>query len=86
MRTTLDLPDPLMRELKARAAMDGVKLKDYFAAMVREALQRPPGAAAAPVRSPAPVFQRQNPATLPTLPVLSNAQLGALLDAEDAGQ
>lgn len=86
MRTTLDLPDPLMRELKARAAMDGVKLKDYFAAMVREALLRPPGAASPPARSPAPVFQRKNPGALPTLPVLNNAQLGALLDAEDAGQ
>jgi hypothetical protein len=85
MRTTLDLPDALMRELKARAAMDGVKLKDYFAAMVREALQRPAGPLAAPARSPAPVFQRKNADALPPLPVLSNAQLGALLDAEDAG-
>jgi hypothetical protein len=85
MRTTLDLPDALMRELKARAAMDGVKLKDYFAAMVREALQRPPGPLAAPARSPAPVFQRKNADALPPLSVLSNAQLGALLDAEDAG-
>jgi hypothetical protein len=85
MRTTLDLPDPLMRELKARAAMDGVKLKDYFAAMVREALQRPPGGATAPTRSPAPVFRRSNPDALPILPVLSKAQLGELLDSEDAG-
>ena len=85
MRVTLDLPDPLMREAKARAAMDGVKLKDYFAAMVREALQRPAGLLSAPARSPAPVFRRQNSAALPTLPVLSKAQLGALLDAEDAG-
>jgi len=34
MRITLDLPDPLLRELKARAAMEGVKLKDYFAGCV----------------------------------------------------
>jgi len=85
MRTTLDLPDPLMRELKARAAMDGVKLKDYFAALVREALQRPAGPLTAPARSPAPVFRRTNADALPPLPVLSNAQLGALLDSEDAG-
>jgi hypothetical protein len=85
MRTTLDLPDPLMRQLKARAAMEGVKLKDYFAAMVREALLRPTGTLTTPARSPVPVFQRKNPESLPTLPVLSNAQLGALLDAEDAG-
>ena len=61
MRTTLDLPDPLMRELKARAAMDGVKLKDYFAAMVREALLHPPGAAATPARSPAPRIPAKEP-------------------------
>jgi len=74
-----------MRELKARAAMDGVKLKDYFAAMVREALQRPPGGTSAPARSPIPVFRRSNPDALATLPVLNNAQLGELLDSEDAG-
>lgn len=63
MRTTLDLPDPLMRE----------------------ALQRPAGLLSAPARSPAPVFQRENSDALPTMQALSNAQLGALLDAEDAG-
>jgi len=85
VRVTLDLPDPLMREAKARAAMEGVKLKDYFAAIVREALQRPTGTLTTPARSPVPVFERKNPELLSTLPVLSNAQLGALLDADDAG-
>ena len=32
MRITLDLPDNLMRELKVRAALLGVKLKNYFTA------------------------------------------------------
>jgi len=85
MRVTLDLPDPLMREAKACAAMDGVKLTDYFAAIVREALHRPKGLLSAPARSPVPVFRRQNSDALPTLPVLRKAQLGALLDAKDAG-
>jgi hypothetical protein len=31
MRTTLDLPDPLFRELKARSALRGVLLKDFVA-------------------------------------------------------
>ena len=82
MRTTLDLPDPLMRELKARAALEGVKLKDYFAAIVQAALQRPVGVA--PARSPAPVFHRPNAQELSAMPVLTNAQLHAILDAEDA--
>ena len=29
MRTTLDLPDPLFRELKARSALRSVLLKDF---------------------------------------------------------
>jgi len=31
MRTTLDLPDPLFRELKIRAAHQGKKLKELIA-------------------------------------------------------
>ena len=38
MRITLDLPDSLMRELKSRAALEGVKFKDYFANIVQVAL------------------------------------------------
>ena len=33
MRTTLDLPDPLFRELKARSALRSVLLKDFVAEM-----------------------------------------------------
>ena len=83
MRTTLDLPDPLMREIKARAALEGVKLKDYFAAMARLALQRPLATGAAPKRSPAPVFHRVN---ANPIPAMSNADLYALLDEEDAAR
>lgn len=81
MRTTLDLPDPLMRELKARAALEGVKLKDYFAKIAQIALQRPVATTAEPQRSPVPVFRRTNAKPMPTL---SNAQLYAALDVQDA--
>jgi hypothetical protein len=74
-----------MRQAKARAAMEGVKLKDYFAAIVREALHRPTGTLTTPSRSSAPVFRRQNSDARPNLPVLSKPQLCALIDAEDAG-
>jgi len=33
MRTTLDLPDPLFRELKARSTLRSVLLKDFVAEM-----------------------------------------------------
>jgi hypothetical protein len=83
MRTTLDLPDPLMRELKARVALEGVKLKDYLARMVEADLHRPALARSAPQRSPAPVFHRK--AARP-MPELSNARLNAMMDAQDAAK
>jgi hypothetical protein len=83
MRTTLDLPDPLMRELKARAALEGVKLKDYFARIAQAALQRPPATQVQPTRSPVPVFHRKN---AKPMPAMSNAELYAALDAQDAAK
>jgi len=35
MKTTLDLPDDLMREMKIRAATQGKKLKDVMAETIR---------------------------------------------------
>lgn len=83
MRTTLDLPDPLMREVKARAALEGLKFKEYFANLVQAALQRPVGSAAATQRSAVPVFNR---AHAQPMPAMSNAQLSAIMDAQDAAR
>ncbi len=80
MRTTLDLPDNLMRELKARAALEGVKLKDYFAHIVQAALQRPASGGAQSARSPVPVFKRPG---VKAMPAMSNAELYAILDSTD---
>ena len=58
MRTTIDLPEDLLRQAKSRAALDGVKLKDLVAALIREGLRRPTaGAGEAKIperRRPAP--------------------------------
>lgn len=40
MRTTIDLPDDLLRQAKAKAALSGVKLKDLIACYVEEGLNR----------------------------------------------
>ena len=80
MRTTLDLPDTLMRELKARAALEGVKLKDYFANIAHAALQRPISGVVQLTRSPVPVFKR--PGAKP-MPALSNVELYTILDRKD---
>ena len=78
MRTTLDLPDDLMRHLKSRAALEGRSLRDLVLALVERGMQEPaPRPAAAPP-------------TLPTICIcqplgaasLTNAGLSALADEE----
>jgi predicted HicB family RNase H-like nuclease len=41
MKTTLELPDELFRSAKARAAQEGVSLKEYVASALREKGKRP---------------------------------------------
>ena len=40
MRTTLDLPDELFRQLKAKAALQGAKLKDLLTRYVETGLRQ----------------------------------------------
>lgn len=82
MRTTIDLPDELFRQAKARAALDGLKLKDLITRYVEQGLRGP-----APVepslrrrRSELPVAR---PATRRTLPSLTNADIQGILDEEE---
>jgi plasmid stability protein len=44
MKTTLDLPDDLMRAVKIRAAEENRKLKDLIAELLRRGLAQPSGA------------------------------------------
>ena len=44
MRTTLDLPDPLLRQLKARAALEGTTLKQLIRDAIERGLSAPPTA------------------------------------------
>jgi hypothetical protein len=82
MRTTLDLPDALFRELKSRAALRGLKMKDLLAELVADGL-RASGPRAAPTRrSPLPVARQAGCG--PRIPARRNAELQRLLDAEDA--
>jgi hypothetical protein len=53
MRTTIDLPDELYRAVKARAALEGVSMRDYMTEALRA--RRPDTAAKArPVRRKSP--------------------------------
>lgn len=81
MRTTLDLPEPLFRELKARAAMQGVPMKQLLQHFVERGLRtaHPAADGSAPRR----------PSSLPTVSIgqplamqqLSNAALFEVLDS-----
>jgi hypothetical protein len=83
MRTTLDLPDPIFRELKTRAARQGVKMKELVTTFIEDGLRGSKSARAQvpPARSPLPAAR---PATGASIPALSNAQIAEILDAEDA--
>lgn len=45
MRTTLDLPDPLMRQIKIRAASRGRKLKEEIADLLQKGMATSPAEA-----------------------------------------
>ncbi len=80
MRTTLDLPDALFRELKAQAALRGMKLKDLLTLLVEQGLREKRSSPRR--RSPLPVARRAFPGQVtPTQP---NARLNQILDDEDA--
>jgi hypothetical protein len=84
MRTTIDLPDELFRRAKARAAIDGLKLKDLITRFVEQGLRGGAPSSAVSVkrrRSELPVARA---ATGRTLPELTNAEIHRILDEEEA--
>jgi hypothetical protein len=88
MRTTIDLPDELFRQAKARAALDGLKLKELITRYVEQGL-RQGSAAALPERPAEPPRQRSElpaPRSFPgrQIPALCNAEIEAILVEEDA--
>ncbi len=80
MRTTVDLPDELFREAKARAALDGVKLKDLITRFVAQGLRQVPVPRPARRRSELP----SRPPTGRPIPALTNAEANRILDEDEA--
>jgi hypothetical protein len=82
MRTTIDLPDELFRQAKARAALDGTKLKDLITRFVEQGLRQ--GAqSATPLRRRRSELPVARAATGRTLPALTNAEIHRMLDEEE---
>ena len=84
MRTTIDIPDPLFRRVKTKAAMEGTSLKNLIARFIEQGLagHGQPGRSSQPARSLPPLIR---PATTKSsIPVLSNADIETLFDQEEA--
>lgn len=80
MRTSLDIPDPLFRHLKARAALEGNTLRDLILRLVQRGLSADGAAlATAPAPTQLPSVSLGAPMALQA-DALSNANLSALLD------
>ena len=78
MRTTVDLPDALLRELKAKAALEGTTLKQLVLTLVERGLHAPPGQASRRSgRSALPSLDLTHPLAIRRF---SNARLFGLLD------
>jgi len=82
VRTTIDLPDPLFREVKTRAAREGMKLRELVIRFL-EAGMRERGwsqaQAPVPTHTPRPIFRPPNGTVIPAR---TNAEIFELLDAE----
>jgi hypothetical protein len=79
MRTSLDIPDPLFRHLKARAALEGSTLRDLILNLVQRGLSSS-NAVSLPSPNGLPSVRLGAPMALQA-DDLSNASLSALLDA-----
>ncbi|MBI2686529.1 MAG: hypothetical protein HYX27_09460 [Acidobacteria bacterium] len=69
MRTTIELPDNLLKEAKSRAALSGISLREFFIQAVEQKLQP---AQPKKVRRPPPVIGR---ADGPRIGVLTAEQI-----------
>ncbi|HEX3128102.1 MAG TPA: hypothetical protein VH394_12300 [Thermoanaerobaculia bacterium] len=81
MRTTIDLPNDLFRQAKAKAALGGMKLKDLITLYVEQGLRGPsPTGSSERQRSELPVARKT---TGRIIQALSNSEIQRILDEEE---
>lgn len=73
MRTTLDLPDELFRQVKAKAALEGAKLKELLTRYVENGLRET--AKPSSQRSKLPVIKRRGKQAIISLTAERRAKL-----------
>lgn len=77
VRTTIELPDGLFRQVKTLAVQKGLTMKEFFTAAMEKAVVEPPPESRRMTRPPiSGQVGRQ-------IPARSNKDLAALLEAED---
>lgn len=76
----MDLPDNLFRQVKARAALEGVTLKDMLTRYIESGLQEPNRSGRQPSgRSPLPTLPKRGKGLIPNL----TPELQAKLEEEE---
>ena len=83
MRTTIDLPDDLFRQVKAKAALSGAKLKDLIAYYIERGLRENDSAPLVQPRQRSPLPLIREAATGKPISAFSNAELAEIELAED---
>ncbi len=84
MKTTIDLPELLLRKAKATAALEGIKFKDLMAESLQRHLEAKERASAVPRRRvQLPIVRSAHPGTM-NLTGEMIAEYEARLDAGDA--
>jgi len=78
MRTTIDLPDRLFRQVKTLTAQKGLTLKEFFTGAVERAVVEAPPESRRMLRPPISGMAS------PRIPARSNDELAVLLEAEDS--
>ncbi len=73
MRTTVDLPDPLFRRMKATAALRGISLKEFVTGAIESAISKQETSRDYSVQLP--LIRSKRPGTLN----LTNAEIEELL-------
>jgi hypothetical protein len=84
MRTTVDLPDDLLRRAKSRAALNGTTLKELITRFVEQGLRRSAPTTATYGRRRRSELPVARAATGQPLPDLTNADLYRILDEDEA--